>query len=208
MKSLINLDDFELFDSVIFFDLEFTCWEDNNIINNWQDALRPPEIIQMGFACYDKINHQIKNVFSSYVKPKVNPVLSNYCKKLLSIDDDLIKHSPELIDVVMKLSNWLNQFSKNYVFSSWGIEDYFIMKDDCNRSNIPNPLKNIDYIDLMRISYKMIGINDSKYLDREEVKKYLKIYEKDHTHEALQDAIDLNGILAGLQNKFDKSISA
>ena len=46
MKSLLNLDDFEQFESVIFFDLEFTCWEDNNISNNWEDVLRPPEIIQ------------------------------------------------------------------------------------------------------------------------------------------------------------------
>ena len=87
MKSLINLDDFELFDSVIFFDLEFTCWEDNNIINNWEDESRPPEVIQMGFAYYSKNQNQITNTFSSYVKPKVSPVLSNYCKKLLSIDN-------------------------------------------------------------------------------------------------------------------------
>ena len=208
MKSLINLDDFELFDSVIFLDLEFTCWEDNNIINNWEDESRPPEVIQMGFAYYSKNQNQITNTFSSYVKPKVSPVLSNYCKKLLSIDNDLIKNSPKLTDVVIKLSNWLDQIPKNFVFSSWGVEDYLIMADDCDRSNIPNPLKNIDYIDLMRISHKMIGIDDFKYFDREEVKKYLKIYEKDHSHEALQDAIDLKSILAGLQNKFDKTISA
>tara|TARA_B100000609_G_C17024508_1_gene335500 strand:- start:85 stop:711 length:627 start_codon:yes stop_codon:yes gene_type:complete len=207
MKSLLNLDDFEQFESVIFFDLEFTCWEDNNISNNWEDVLRPPEIIQIGFAWYDKINHHIKNVFSSYVKPKDNPVLSNYCKKLLNIDNDQIKNSPNLIDVVTNLSNWLDQIPESYVFSSWGVEDYLIMVDNCDRSNIPNPLKDIDYIDLMRISHKMIGIDDSKYYDREEVKKYLKIYEKDHNHEALQDAIDLKSILVGLQNKFGKVIT-
>ena len=50
-------------------------------------------------------------------------------------------------------------------------------------------------------SYETIGFNDEKYLDREEVKKYLNIHKKDHVHEALQDAIELKDILQGLQDK-------
>jgi len=206
MKTFNNLEDTELFEAIIFFDLEYTCWEDNNVNNNWSDVNRPPEIIQMGFAYYDKHKRKLNTVFSSYVKPKINPILSSYCKTLLNIDQELIDNSSTLIDAVKNLTDWLNEFSENYIFSSWGSEDYYIFKDDCNRGSIANPLKNIPYFDLMRVSYETIGFNDEKYLDREEVKKYLNIHKKDHVHEALQDAIELKDILQGLQDKYYEQV--
>ena len=59
----------------------------------------------------------------------------------------------------------------------------------------------MSYLDLMRVSYDAIGFNDKKYMDREEVKKYLNIYKNDHIHNALQDAIELKNILQGLKKQ-------
>ena len=54
----------------------------------------------------------------------------------------------------------------------------------------------------MKLSYDLTGLNDKKYMDREEVKKFLNIHKNDHTHEALQDSIELKDILQGLKDKF------
>ena len=80
MKIYNNLEDTELFEAIIFFDLEYTCWGGNNVYNNWLDVKRPPEIIQMGFAYYDKHKSELNSALSSYVKPKINTILSSYCK--------------------------------------------------------------------------------------------------------------------------------
>ena len=201
MKIFNKLEDTDLFEAIIFFDLEYTCWSDNNVKNNWLDVKRPPEIIQMGFAYYDKYEIELNSVFSSYVKPKINPILSSYCKTLLNIDQQLINNSPSLNDTVQNLTKWLYRFSENYLFSSWGYEDCCLFDEDCNRGSISNPIKDISYFDLMRVSDDTIGIYDEIYCDREEVKKYLNIHKKDHVHEALQDAIELKDILQGLQDK-------
>ena len=58
------------------------------------------------------------------------------------------------------------------------------------------------YLDLMRISCDAIGYYDEKYMDREEVKKYLNIHKNDHIHDALHDAIEMKDILQGLQDKY------
>ena len=202
MKTFNNLEDTELFEAIIFFDLEYTCWGNNNVNNNWLDVKRPPEVIQMGFAYYDKHIGEISSVFSSYVNPKKNPILSSYCKTLLNIEQRLIDNSPPLKKAVFRLSNWLNKFSNNYCLKSWGQEDYSLFGEDCDRQDIPNPLVNKPYLDLMRLSYDAIGLNNEKYMDREEVKKYLKIYNSDHVHDALEDAIELKDILQGLKDKY------
>jgi inhibitor of KinA sporulation pathway (predicted exonuclease) len=202
MKLIRRLEDTDLFEAIIFFDLEYTCWEDNNVFNDWSDTTRPPEVIQMGFAYYEKHTGKISSQFSSYTKPVKNPVLSNYCTNLLNIDQQLINDSPTFNDTIKCLSEWLKGFSKNILFSSWGYEDYYFFDEDCNRGRTSNPLIIIPYLDLMRVSYDAIGFNDKKYMDREEVKKYLNIYKNDHIHDALQDAIELKSILQGLKNKY------
>jgi len=204
MKKINSLDDFKLFEAIIYFDLEYTCWGDNNVKNNWLDVKRPPEIIQMGFAYYEKHKNKIGSAFSSYVKPKKNPILSSYCKRLLNIEQRLICKSHSLKKVVYSLSKWLNELSINYFLTSWGQEDYSLFSDDCFRQDIPNPLSNKPYLDLMRLSYDTIGLSDVKYMDREEVKKYLTIHENNHVHDALKDAIELKDILNGLKKKYNE----
>jgi len=156
----------------------------------------------MGFAYYDKHIGEISSVFSSYVNPKKNPILSSYCKTLLNIEQRLIDNSPTLKNVVFRLSNWLNKFSNNYYFTSWGQEDCSLFGEDCDRQDISNPLVNKPYLDLMRVSYDTISLNNDKYMDREEVKKYLKIYKNNHVHDALEDAIELKDILQVLKDKY------
>ena len=204
MKIINSLDDVELFDAIIFFDLEYTCWRDNNVNNNWPDLKRPPEIIQLGFAYYDKHERELNSGFSSYVKPKINPTLSSYCKTLLNISQKLINNALTLNDTIECLFEWLNRFSSKIIFSSWGYEDCCIFDEDCNRGIIQNPLKNMSYLDLMRVSYDTIGLDDEIYFDREKVKKYLNIHKKDHVHDALKDAIELKIILKELKNKYNE----
>ena len=202
MKSFHDLKDIECYEAIIFFDLEYTCWSDNNVKNNWKDNSRPPELIQIGFAYYDKYKNEIVSTYTSYVRPQTNSKLSSYCKELLDIDQKLIDSAPFLKDAVDGLMQWLNNYSNQIIFISWGFEDYYILSEDCKRQRISNPLEGIYYLDLMRLSDKKIGLASKMFWDREKVKKYLKIHKKDHNHDALKDAIELKAIYQALKHKF------
>ena len=199
MNLIKNLKEIDKFRGFIFFDLEFTCWEDSNVFNNWKESKKPPEVIQMGFAHCEKYNGEINSQFSTYLKPIINSNISNYCKNLLKIDQDIINIAPVIEIAVQNLSNWLNKFQDDTLFLSWGSEDFYLLNEDCIRKGVSNPLDNIFYLDLMRVSYQELGENNILFFFFVVVKKHLNIYEEDHSHHALEDAIELQSILQGLK---------
>ncbi len=61
----------------IILDLEATCWKDRN--NG-----KPNEIIEIGALKIDE-NGKTISEFSRFVKPKLNPTLSDFCMELTTI---------------------------------------------------------------------------------------------------------------------------
>ena len=177
-------------EGILFFDFEYTCWE-NSISTNWSDKKKPPEVIQVGFVYYDISNGSISSKFSDYIKPVINPVLSNYCLKLLQIKNEILFKAPILNDFIPSLQKSLRTLPDNMCICSWGVEDYLFFDNDCRRQKQNNPLAFLPYFDLMRLAMNIIG-NDSKMgLDREYAKKILGIENSGNAHNALDDAIEL-----------------
>ena len=69
---------------VILIDAEFTCWE-GSLASRWSDPEKPAEMIEIGLIAYDAVNRTELASFSSPVKPRINPVLSDYCLNILPI---------------------------------------------------------------------------------------------------------------------------
>ncbi|MFN8888672.1 MAG: exonuclease domain-containing protein, partial [Cyclobacteriaceae bacterium] len=63
----------------IIFDLEATCWEGFDKSQN--------ETIEIG-ALKVNDNREIVSEFSSFIKPLKNPILSDFCKQLTSIQQE------------------------------------------------------------------------------------------------------------------------
>lgn len=96
----------------IVFDLEATCWEN--------DRFKQNEIIEVGAV---KMNDKLAIIeeFQAFIKPKVNPQLSDFCKKLTSIsqaDVDAAPYSPQVINI---FHDWIGE--EEYVLCSWGVYD-------------------------------------------------------------------------------------
>lgn len=75
----------------IIFDLEATCWEN--------DRTRQNEIIEIG-AVKVNVNLEIIGEFQTFIKPKLNSQLSDFCKSLTSIsqqDIDMATYFPQAI---------------------------------------------------------------------------------------------------------------
>lgn len=98
----------------IIFDLEATCW-----------LGRPPhginEIIEIGAV---KVNMygEVESVFSKFVKPSVNIVLSDFCKKLTSITQGDIDKSKTFPLVCTEFMDWID-LDDEYCLISWGKYD-------------------------------------------------------------------------------------
>lgn len=107
----------------IIFDLEASCW-----------LGRPPhginEVIEIGAV---KVNDfgEVDSVFSKFIKPTVNPVLSDFCRRLTSISQQDIDRSRTFPHVINGFMEWVGVDEERYTLISWGKYDREQLKQDC-----------------------------------------------------------------------------
>jgi inhibitor of KinA sporulation pathway (predicted exonuclease) len=85
-------------------DFEATCFENNEKLKYQMEIIEFPSIL------YKITNNKYKFVseFHKYVKPTINPILTNFCKELTGIQQETVNKA-ETIDVVYKEHiKWLN----------------------------------------------------------------------------------------------------
>lgn len=108
----------------IIYDLEATCW-----------LGRPPhgvnEVIEIGAIKMNPYGEEIGR-FSKFVKPKMNPVLSHFCKQLTSIQQEDIDRALGFPKVIEVFKNWIDIYEDQYLLCSWGGFDEVLLKNDCN----------------------------------------------------------------------------
>ena len=79
-------------DEFIIFDTEFTSWK-NSIKNNWKNKNEYKELVQIGALKVKKTKKTLKIVdkLNIYIKPEINPILSDYFKNLTGISQSIIE---------------------------------------------------------------------------------------------------------------------
>ncbi len=106
----------------IVLDLEATCWKDRSV--NKQN-----EIIEIGAI---KINDKGESLgeFCEFVKPKLNPILSDFCVELTTITQNEIDAAATYKEVIQRFKKWIN-LDESYVLCSWGFYDKKQFEKDC-----------------------------------------------------------------------------
>ncbi len=121
----------------IIFDLEATCWRG-----------RPPkgitEVIEIG-ACKVSRYGRIEEEFSQFVKPIVNPILSDFCKKLTNISQENVERAKTFDKVIEDFIQWSNLYEEEYILLSWGADDRLLLRNDCRMHKVDN-----DWVDEYR----------------------------------------------------------
>jgi len=104
--------------TIIIVDLEATCSETNNIKN---------EIIEIGAV---KIkDRQVIDIFDSFVKPIINPVLTDFCKKLTTISQEDVDSAETFPTVLKDFKSWVGE--TDFILMSWGDYDKHQFVKDC-----------------------------------------------------------------------------
>lgn len=114
----------------IIVDLEATC-EDRDLLKQ-QGRTFDNEIIEIGAV---KVNEEgeIIGSFSRFVKPFVEPVLTDFCKELTSIAKDDIDVSESFPVALRAFQEWAGE---DYHLCSWGFYDKRQFKLDCERHRL------------------------------------------------------------------------
>lgn len=118
----------------ILFDIEYTAWEGSQE-RNWSYKYEYKEIICISALKINNNNNKLSIVdkFNYYVKPKINPILSDYIIKLTGITQHTINTiAYNFIDVLEKFYI----FCKDYNIYSYG-NDYTELKINLELNNIP-----------------------------------------------------------------------
>lgn len=103
----------------IVFDLEATCWENERGNAN--------EIIEIGAV---KLNDSLEQLgeFSKFVRPTVNPILSDFCKKLTTITQKDVELADTFENVIREFEDWIGE---DVVLCSWGFYDRKQITSEC-----------------------------------------------------------------------------
>lgn len=106
----------------IILDLEATC--DKGQFDN--------EIIEIGAI---KLNQNLEEVsrFNKFIKPKENPILTDFCKELTSITQEQVDTAEYFETVIKEFQEWLGE---DYFLCSWGFYDKNQFIKDCQRYKI------------------------------------------------------------------------
>jgi sporulation inhibitor KapD len=123
--------------SYLFIDFEFTMPEEDDKRKGFI-----PEIIEVGVVAVR--NHEVYDTFSSYVKPQINPILNERCKRFLDITQEAVDNGITFDELVKKFEEYEQQESNTVV--TWGNMDMYVLRNQCMQEGIPFPFtgKEID----------------------------------------------------------------
>lgn len=172
----------------LIIDLEATCWDRNTP----EGQKNENEIIEIGavLVCVSDIFSFVTHTFSQFVKPTINPILSDFCKNLTNITQDDVDKAGNLSSALENLDNEIfsvcNKHLSDVIFCSWGYYDQKQFAKDCRRQNIVYPFTN--HISLKHEFAKKRNIKPTGVI------QYLNLlgmtFEGSH-HRGIDDAINI-----------------
>ncbi|MEO1217369.1 MAG: 3'-5' exonuclease [Bacteroidota bacterium] len=112
----------------IIVDLEATCWKK-------KEKGQTNEIIEIGAV---SINEQgeVLGEFAEFIKPKLNPILSDFCLELTSISQAAIDTAQTFPEVIKDFQDWIGVNQREYFLCSWGFYDKRQFSKDCQLHEI------------------------------------------------------------------------
>lgn len=114
---------------LVVVDLEATCWE------RGFKSFHEMEIIEIGALLIDIAGSESISEFDEFVRPVINPVLSDFCRELTSIRQEDVAQADTFPDVWQRFLAWMKTPS-DILMSSWGNYDRWQFKLDCRRNGI------------------------------------------------------------------------
>ena len=126
----------------LIIDLEATCDQNGHISRSTM------EVIEIGAVVIDTESFDILETFQGYIKPVINPRLTDFCIELTGITQNIVQEAPYFYETLSTFGEWLNSFKCLNFWGSWGAYDKNQIEQDCTRHNQDNPLSALKHYNL------------------------------------------------------------
>lgn len=183
-------------ETFIIFDTEFTAWKGSQE-RDWSGENEERELVQIGALKVKKLKTTIKVVkkLNIYIKPRINPILSDYFKNLTGIEQSTIDEKGRGFREAMKI---FYRFCKNkngekFNLYSFG-NDYHVIKENLKLNSINKKSKfykwERKFFDITPFFEPYVNVK--KYSSGTLYKAFnIKPKSKSSVHNALWDGISL-----------------
>ena len=195
-------------ETFIILDTEYTSWEGSQK-RNWSKKNEHMELVQIAATKVKKTQKKMKLVkkINIYVKPKINPQLSEYFIDLTKIKQDTIdKKGLTFKEAMKKIYDFCrNDKNEKFPIFSYG-NDYNIIKENLKLNSIN---KKSRYYKWEKCFYDIrpffdIFVDSSKYSSGTIYKAFkIKPNTKESVHNALWDCVS---IYISLKHIFNKEV--
>lgn len=133
----------------IICDLEATCWADAR-------RLERMEIIEIGAVKLAAAGGPVLGEFSAFVRPLLQPTLSDYCRELTAITQADVDNADLFPVVLERFLAWMGEPPLG--FCSWGQYDLNQLRQDCDRHNLDFPNHFAHHLNVKNVWAKWQGV--------------------------------------------------
>jgi 3'-5' exoribonuclease 1 len=113
----------------VIVDLEATCWEGSAPAEN--------EIIEIGAVAYE-VGRGVAGEFQTFVRPRLRPVLSDFCKALTTIRQEDVDQAPGFPQALAAFRTFAGSFAP-FTLAAWGNYDRNQLRRDCKLHSVAYP---------------------------------------------------------------------
>lgn len=176
-------------ETILIVDLEATCWDDR------RQSVETMEIIEFGCVLAD-LNGDVLDSLDQFVRPKINPQLSVFCRSLTSIEQKDVANASFYPEAVIAIDS---KFSYQQIdaWASWGNYDYRQIEAEKNRWQVAPAFFSAPHINLkacFKDQYK-VGRRSSGLADALSIVGFSV---KGRQHRALEDAMNITRLIPHL----------
>ena len=113
----------------VIVDLEATCWEGRAAAAN--------EVIEIGAVAYE-VGRGAAGEFQTFVRPKLRPVLADFCKALTTIRQEDVDGAPAFPQALAAFRAFAEPFAP-FTLAAWGNYDRNQLRRDCKLHGVAYP---------------------------------------------------------------------
>ncbi len=130
--------------NIIIFDIECTTWKGAKY-RNWSGAGEHREVVQIAAVLIETKEFTELSVFQSIVKPKINPVVSDFFINLTNITQERVNKGVKFTTMLQKFHQWCKDY-QIYSFDSRTntsqLFDRDVLKENCSLLKVEFPFEN------------------------------------------------------------------
>lgn len=174
-------------------DLEATCDEFGESESRRPLAVVPDqmETIEIGLVVIDLETLEVVDEFQRFVRPQINPILTDFCKQLTSIQQADVDGAGIYMEVGQELGAFIAQYP-NAAWASWGDYDARQLTRDAGLAGCPSLLEDLPHFNARKWH---AGLYDDRPKSLKQTVESLGLVWQGIYHRGIDDARNVASII-------------